>query len=344
MPKPIDYVEELQQHIVNSVSGDESNPGFLRGYYGDWECSGFSEERNAIRFVLDYKAEAEDERVLEVKINSRGLNYFFRHKPSSTRFSGHAPVRWSGDLDDDLNNFYEYMDSVLQIVEGQVEGANMPKAFDGIPENPEYSKRGPTPKKVPLSQFFKTEPGSSEPTATEPAGPAKPTSWRGATDEREIARLFPRRPKYDEVIDLYQLARGRKSNFLMNLAKERSAVAESTMRARKANALVEKLLESGDQRQFELRWKKAQDSARLRPDWAVLRQAISAAMVDDGAEEVGTSDLSHAVMRYWEQYVGDWDQFLKDHPLQPGEAQCDNCGASSHHTEECPYSFGANPQ
>jgi len=26
------------------------------------------------------------------------------------------------------------------------------------------------------------------------------------------------------------------------------------------------------------------------------------------------------------------------------EAMCENCGASEHHTNECPYSFGANPQ
>lgn len=26
------------------------------------------------------------------------------------------------------------------------------------------------------------------------------------------------------------------------------------------------------------------------------------------------------------------------------QPMCDNCGGANHHTEECPYSFGANPQ
>ena len=26
------------------------------------------------------------------------------------------------------------------------------------------------------------------------------------------------------------------------------------------------------------------------------------------------------------------------------QAMCDNCGGSSHHADECPYSLGANPQ
>ena len=101
---------------------------------------------------------------------------------------------------------------------------------------------------------------------------------------------------------------------------------------------------SDGQRAFELRWKEAQASARNRQDWADLHRAISQAMVADGAEEVGSSDLNHVLFQYWNQYQGDWDSFLKDHPVASEEAMCDNCGGSSHHTDECPYSFGANPQ
>jgi hypothetical protein len=98
------------------------------------------------------------------------------------------------------------------------------------------------------------------------------------------------------------------------------------------------------QREYERQWKLAQTSARQRPDWAVIRNAVAQAMVADGATEVGSSDVNHGVMRFWKDYGGDWDAFLKDHPLQEPEAMCDNCGSASHHTDECPYSFGANPQ
>lgn len=34
--------------------------------------------------------------------------------------------------------------------------------------------------------------------------------------------------------------------------------------------------------------------------------------------------------------------FQKLHPNKNEQYMCENCGAESHHTEECPYSFGAN--
>ena len=117
--------------------------------------------------------------------------------------------------------------------------------------------------------------------------------------------------------------------------------------------MVANLLEEDPQaaqRDYELQWKMAQQSARNHPRWAEIRQAVAQAMVDDGATEVGSSDLNHGIMRFWRDYGGGtlsaakWDDFLNDHPIREPEAMCDNCGASSHHTDECPYSFGANPQ
>jgi hypothetical protein len=117
--------------------------------------------------------------------------------------------------------------------------------------------------------------------------------------------------------------------------------------------MVANLLEedpAAAQRDYELQWKMAQQSARQHPRWPEIRDAVVQAMVADGAAEVGSSDVNHGVMRFWKDYGGGtlsaakWDDFLKDHPLQEPEAMCDNCGSASHHTDECPYSFGANPQ
>lgn len=98
------------------------------------------------------------------------------------------------------------------------------------------------------------------------------------------------------------------------------------------------------QRTYELKWKEAQQSARQHARWAEIRQAVAKMLVDRGAAEVGSSDIGHGVMSAYRDYQGNWDEFLKDHPEPGEEATCDNCGASSHHTDECPYSLGANLQ
>lgn len=62
--------------------------------------------------------------------------------------------------------------------------------------------------------------------------------------------------------------------------------------------------------------------------WRSSRPAttrVAQAMVDDGATEVGSSDVNHGIMRFWRDYGGGtlatakWDDFLKDHPSREPE-------------------------
>lgn len=75
-----------------------------------------------------------------------------------------------------------------------------------------------------------------------PAGAAA-SSWRDSNNEEEIERLFPYRPKWDDIIDLGLKARKMKSQRLMALAKERQSRAEESMR-RRAKSIVNQLIES----------------------------------------------------------------------------------------------------
>lgn len=69
-----------------------------------------------------------------------------------------------------------------------------------------------------------------------PEEPAAKT-WQSASTEDEIIRLFPSRPKYDELLDLHAKAKSLRSNRLMNLVRSRSQYAES------AKTVVKNLLQ-----------------------------------------------------------------------------------------------------
>lgn len=85
------------------------------------------------------------------------------------------------------------------------------------------------------------QPGSQEAAADEPAKPAERT-WRDTDNEREIAKLFPSRPKADELLDLHAKAKELRSNLLMNLVRERSSRLEHLERI--VDKLVQQLLDS----------------------------------------------------------------------------------------------------
>jgi len=163
----------------------------------------------------DYLTWASEIGEFQVNVVPSGIIYSFR--PKKKKLGNHGsgglgPIRYSGNRDEDLGNLYEIIHGVVEYIEGQ---------------------------------WFGNEHGSPEPEAApEPERQEKAQTWRDAKTENEIIRLFPFRPKSDDIIDLVQKAREMKSNKLINLAKERSSRVESLTPEKQAEALVNQLLDS----------------------------------------------------------------------------------------------------
>jgi hypothetical protein len=144
----------------------------------------------------------------------------------------------TGNVEEDLVTFLEAVEGLLPVFESPggddtegVKDINFggSSEFDFGPED-----FGPD---MPTSAAAEKTHASKKALGKEPAsGPAAKT-WRDYDTEQDIIRAFPFRPKYDDVIDLYQKANAMRSNKLMNLARSRSVNAESL-----ASRLIDQLL------------------------------------------------------------------------------------------------------
>lgn len=75
----------------------------------------------------------------------------------------------------------------------------------------------------------------------------KPGDWRNLKDPKLIARLFPKRPSQDDLIDLGLLGKKLRSNLLLNMV--RKLTRQESLAASRAATLVRRLRESPAQRQ-----------------------------------------------------------------------------------------------
>ena len=199
------------------------------GAYGPWTLNRVGpNERGEIEAVWrldnpEMKEKFGGTPYLLTKLKQQKFLYFLYGTESPRPIStGIMPDIFHGDLEADVQKYIEMMDGIIQIIEDP-ERSRMFREIQPGEGNFNTAK----PEQVPLSSVFKKK---EEPSIPEepPAEPAK-ADWRDSKNPDEIIQLFPRRPKADDVLDLYSIAKGLRNNKLMNFANQASKRVESTL-------------------------------------------------------------------------------------------------------------------
>ena len=62
----------------------------------------------------------------------------------------------------------------------------------------------------------------------------------------------------------------------------------------------------------EQQWRKAFDEYKALPyiEQRALRQYAVGALISDGAEEIGSSDVNHMLFSFWKSHECSWDKAL----------------------------------
>jgi hypothetical protein len=226
------YFLELAKQITKGTE--------IQGAYGTWVCDhgDATDPTGAVTLIwtlhnpeIEKKAGGSPYIRTNLKSGRLAMHFYLSDERRSGSSMG-IDTRFTGDLDQDVVKYLEYFDSWLQIIEDP-ERIKFFAQFE--PQEVEY--RTEKPQQIPLSQLFKSK---EEPVI--PEEPPKPAEkkWRDATSEPEIIKLFPFRPKSDDILDLYAKAQQMKSNKLMNLARQSAGRVESILN-RQAAQLVAKV-------------------------------------------------------------------------------------------------------
>jgi hypothetical protein len=225
------YAIDLAKHIVNSG-------GEFAGAYGSWSCKSWNLIGVAVYIkwqLWNEKAEREGKELpyLKTKFTPSGLIYLLKtgvDDKARTLASGTWPVEWSiGSHEEDRANYLTAIDTILQIVE---DPSNNPYFDEFTPGETDWQTEKPT--KVPLNQLMSKhsdapllEPGWDRDEPELKSSSVTKPDWRALANDQAIVKAFPLKPSADDLLDLYELAKKRHSNLLLNLAKERASTIES---------------------------------------------------------------------------------------------------------------------
>ena len=139
---------------------------------------------------------------VEILIKDSGKLVYRVHVKYKVVSAGHLNIHFTGDLETDAAAVMEHFETLTEVAAGRDE-------------------------LVPAGDHGGGGGEGDDGAAPEPEAPEAKKTWRDAKTDEEVIKLFPSRPKYDELLDLHTMAKERRSNKLANLVKAKSQYAES---------------------------------------------------------------------------------------------------------------------